>query len=130
MPNTIDPDTIKPDSIWSTLPVRAFVDRDRELASLEHFWDSSRAQFVPMIGRRRVGKTYLAEHFAANKRVAYFRCRLAPTSEQLPTFGATLAELADDEVLRAEPPSTWPGAFAVIARLAREARLLLILDEL
>ena len=110
--------------------MRAFVERDRELASLEQFWTSGRAQFVPMVGRRRVGKTYLAEHFAADKRVAYFRCRLAATSEQLPALGATLAELADDAVLRAEPPNTWPGVLAVIARLADEERLLLILDEL
>jgi uncharacterized protein len=106
------------------------VDRERELERLERFWRSGRAQCIPVTGRRRVGKTYLAEHFAAGKRHVYFRCRLIPTAEQLPALGAALVALTDDAVLRAEPPTTWSGVFALIARLASAARLLLILDEL
>ena len=107
-----------------------FVDRARELESLDRFWRSGQPQLIPITGRRRVGKTYLAEHFAQGKRFAYFRCRLVATAEQLPALGAVLADVADDPVLRAEPPSTWSGIFALIGRLAREARLLLILDEI
>lgn len=45
-----------------------FVDRERELAALEGFWNSARAECIPVTGRRRVGKTYLLGHFAQNKR--------------------------------------------------------------
>lgn len=107
----------------------SFVDRVDEQARLERFWRSDHAQCIPLTGRRRVGKTYLAEQFAATRRHVYFRCRLIPTAEQLPALGAALAELAGDAVLMAEPPGSWPGVFALIARLAQQQRLLLILDE-
>lgn len=42
----------------------AFVDRERELERLDRFWQSGRAQCIPVTGRRRVGKTYL-DHLRA-----------------------------------------------------------------
>ena len=109
----------------------AFVDRENELDALEQFWRSGTAQFVPVVGRRRVGKTTLLEHFADRKgNVVYYRCQLLPTSAQLPLLGVTLAELSGDEVLRAQAPATWPAVFALIERLTQRRRLLLILDEI
>ncbi len=106
-----------------------FVDRERELRALEQFWELPTAQCIPVIGRRRVGKTFLVEHFAAGRRVVYYRCHHAGTGEQLPLLGATLANTADDPVLRADPPGNWAAIFALIERLTRDGRLLLVLDE-
>src|SRR5947209_12389183 len=108
----------------------AFVDREQEVAALEAFWASGRAQCIPVTGRRRVGKTFLIEHFAAGKRVVYYRCQLRGTSEQLPLLGEALAELTDDPVIRAQPPTTWAAVFALVERLADAGRLLLVLDEI
>lgn len=107
-----------------------FVDRERELLALEEFWASGAAHCIPIVGRRRVGKTFLLEHFAAGKRVVYYRCQLRGTAEQLPLLGAALAEATDDPVVRAQPPTTWAAAFALVERLAGERRLLLVLDEI
>ena len=107
-----------------------FVDRERELAALEQFWRSERAECIPVTGRRRVGKTFLLEHFAQGKRAVYFRCLLTGTPEQLPALGQALAELADDPVLLAQPPASWAAVFALIEQLARRDRLLLVLDEI
>ncbi|MCC6174388.1 MAG: ATP-binding protein [Chloroflexi bacterium] len=109
---------------------RGFVDRERELRALERFWSAPAAQCVPITGRRRVGKTFLLERFAAPRFHVYYRCQLRATVQQLPLLGAVLAQAADDPVLRADPPSTWPALFALIERLARERRFLLVLDEL
>jgi AAA+ ATPase superfamily predicted ATPase len=106
-----------------------FVDRERELAALEQFWASGRAECIPVTGRRRVGKTFLLEHFAAGKRTAYYRCQLKPTAEQLPQLGQVLAALSGDAVQLAQPPSTWDAVFAAIEQLAQRERLLLVLDE-
>jgi AAA+ ATPase superfamily predicted ATPase len=106
-----------------------FVNRERELAALEQFWRSERAECIPVTGRRRVGKTYLLEHFAQGKRAVYFRCLLTETAEQLHALGQALAELAGDPVLQAQPPASWPALFAMIEQLARQERLLLVLDE-
>jgi AAA+ ATPase superfamily predicted ATPase len=107
-----------------------FVDRERELATLERFWSLRSPQCTPVTGRRRVGKTFLIERFAAGRRHVYFRCQLRGTEEQLPHLGEALAALADDPVLKAQPPSTWASIFALIERLASSERLLLVLDEI
>ncbi len=107
-----------------------FVDRERELADLERFWASGRAECIPVTGRRRVGKTYLLERFASGKRAIYYRCQLQGTREQLPQLGAALAELAGTAVLRLQPLASWPALFALIEQLTHDGRLLLVLDEL
>ncbi len=108
----------------------SLIDRDRELKSLDQFWLSERAECILVTGRRRVGKTYLLERFAADKRTAYYRCELRRSDEQLPQLGAALASLSGDPVLAAQPPTSWPAIFALIERLTRDARLLLIIDEI
>lgn len=85
---------------------------------------------MPVVGRRRAGKTSLLERFAENKRHIYYRCQLKPSNEQLALLGASLAERSDDPVLLAQPPASWPAVFATIERLATTERLLLILDEI
>lgn len=108
----------------------SFVDRDRELDALRRFWTSGRAEFIPVTGRRRVGKTYLLERFAFGKRAVYYRCRLQDSAGQLPLLGQALADLSGDPVLVAQPPSSWPAVLAMVERLSSQQRLLLILDEL
>jgi AAA+ ATPase superfamily predicted ATPase len=112
------------------MSIPAFIDRERELQALGDFWSAGSAQCIPVTGRRRVGKTFLLEHFAQGRRVVYYRCQFGDTAEQLPLFGAALAELTDDPVVRAQPPTNWSAVFALIERLAGEERLLLVLDEL
>jgi AAA+ ATPase superfamily predicted ATPase len=107
-----------------------FVDRERELAALEGFWRSGRAECIPVTGRRRVGKTFLLEQFAGDKRIVYYRCQLRGSAEQIPQLGAQLAELSADPVLQAQPPASWPALLTTVARLTTTERLLLVLDEL
>lgn len=107
-----------------------FVNRIREIEALERFWRDQRAHCLPVTGRRRVGKTYLLEHFAAGKRVVYYRCRLQGTPEQLPRLGEALAEQSGDAVLHANPPAAWESIFLLLERLCANDRLLLILDEI
>src|SRR5258708_3452679 len=111
-------------------PTTLFVNRERELAALANFWDSRSAQCIPVMGRRRVGKTFLLERFAAGRPVVYHRCHRQNSPEQLARLGIALAELSGDDVLRAAPPVTWEGVFRLIERLAKRDRLLLVLDEI
>src|SRR5689334_13987249 len=94
----------------------AFVDRERELAALEEFWADRAVHCIPVTGRRRVGKTFLLEHFAAGKRVVYYRCQLLDPTEQRALLGAALAAVSDDPVVQAQPPTTWPALFALVER--------------
>jgi uncharacterized protein len=108
----------------------AFVNREWELARLTDFWTSDQAECLAVIGRRRVGKTFLLEHFAEGKRVVYYRCGLKPSDVQFALLGQALAERTDDPVIRVQPPSSAHAVFATIERLAQQERLLLILDEI
>jgi len=110
--------------------IGGFVNREIELRALERFWSLRSPQCIPVTGRRRVGKTFLLEHFASSRRHVYFRCELRGTAEQLPLLGAELARLAGDPILQAQPPATWTTVFALIERLAEKERLLVVLDEL
>jgi len=107
-----------------------FINRESEIRALERFWSLPSAQCIPVIGRRRVGKTFLLEHFAAGRRHVYYRCELRGTAEQLLLLGQALAALTDDALLQAQPPSSWPTIFTLIERLAETERLLLVIDEL
>ena len=107
-----------------------FVNRIRELRALERFWSLSAAQCIPVLGRRRVGKTYLIEQFAASRRHVYYRCQLRGSTEQAPLLGEALARLSNDTLVQTQPPTTWPAVFALIERLCVDERLLLVLDEL
>ena len=107
-----------------------FVDRARELAALERFWRSGRAECIPVTGRRRVGKTFLLEHFSEGKRTVYYRCQLRGSDEQVAQLGAQLAAFSGDSILLAQPPATWSALFATLERLAEAGRLLVVLDEL
>src|SRR5579885_1980796 len=109
---------------------RPFFDRRGELDALDGFWSARAAQCVPVVGRRRVGKTYMLEHFAAGKRHAYYRCTLKGSDEQLAALGAALADALGDPIVSAQPPSSWGTVFAALDRLAGEGRFLLILDEI
>lgn len=51
------------------------IDRARELHDLQQAWEAAQRaepQLVVLWGRRRVGKTFLLTHFAAEKRHVYF----------------------------------------------------------
>ena len=106
-----------------------FFDRTRELTALEERWEADGAQFALLYGRRRVGKTYLLQHFLADKPHCYFLAAQTTLSENL----AQLAEA----VLAAVPGSGYaPGDLTTlnailrfIGNTARENRFALVLDE-
>jgi len=48
------------------------IGRVEEQRTLQKIFDSQRAEFLAMYGRRRVGKTYLIKQFFYNKSCYYF----------------------------------------------------------
>jgi AAA+ ATPase superfamily predicted ATPase len=49
-----------------------FINRQNELAFLEKAYNSNGFQFIPIYGRRRIGKTELVKQFLKNKKVFYY----------------------------------------------------------
>ena len=67
----------------------AFYNRSRELASLRDSWDSNKAEFMLLYGRRRVGKTYMLQHFLSGSRP---HCYFLASSMSIADNIAQLAE--------------------------------------
>jgi uncharacterized protein len=116
----------------ATTNQHAFIGRDTELAQLRRTARLSKAGLIVCRGRRRIGKSTLIEHFAAELEHFYEFQGLAPREEignqhQLENFGRQLAEQHSLPALRLQ---NWHEAFALLARLTEGQRALIILDEI
>ena len=60
-----------------------FYGRTEELKLLEEKYNSGRFEFLPVYGRRRVGKTALLKKFAEGKNAVYFSAQKGPLSANL-----------------------------------------------
>lgn len=106
-----------------------FYNRQEELQALTQRWEAPDGQFALLYGRRRVGKTYLLQHFLEGKPHAYFLA--AQTS-----LADNLSQLAE-AVLLAVPGSGYTAAdlptlnsiLRFIGSAASKTRLAIVLDE-
>jgi predicted AAA+ superfamily ATPase len=112
-----------------------FFGREREKKILKEFYESEKAEFLAIYGRRRVGKTYLVHEFFKDKGV-YFEItgsKKAPKSEQLANFYREfktlfLFEKAD------QCPKDWGEALNLLkealAKIPETEKIVLFFDEL
>ena len=110
----------------------AFIGREDELEQLRRTARLRKASLIVCRGRRRIGKSTLIEHFAADFPHVYEFQGLAPrerieNEHQLENFGRQLAEQSRLPGVR---PQHWHEAFALLARLTENQRALIFLDEI
>lgn len=111
--------------------MKPFVGRNSELQRLEDLSKSGRACLVVIKGRRRIGKSRLAEEFGKNKTLLSFS-GLAPVKgitaqDQRDAFARQLTTLFH------LPPFTftdWSDAFAYLARCLTEKPTVILFDEI
>lgn len=111
--------------------MKPFVGRDNELRRLEDLSKSARACLVVIKGRRRIGKSRLAEEFGKNKVFLPFS-GLAPAKgvtaqDQRDAFARELASLFH------LPPFTftdWSDAFAHLSRHLTTKQTVILFDEI
>ncbi len=106
-----------------------FYDRADELAALEQRWRSSRAEYMVVYGRRRVGKTELVLNFAEGKRCLYFEATSGTENDHLEDLSRILAETSGRELFATQPLSSWQAFFAAVAEELEGGPLLIALDE-
>jgi AAA+ ATPase superfamily predicted ATPase len=109
-----------------------FIGRSRELDELNRRYQSQKAEFMILYGRRRVGKTRLITHWMELHKPRAFFWIAAPTSsvDQLRSFSQAVFRFES----QSQPPADmsygdWPTAFEALARLAEKERLAVIMDE-
>jgi AAA+ ATPase superfamily predicted ATPase len=113
-----------------------FVDRERELESLNRLVERPGSQFVIAYGRRRVGKTTLLLHWARATGLPYVYW--VASRNTAPNLQRSLAEALWHHQHSQETATTeylpearsWRELFRYAVRIAEGQRFILILDEL
>ncbi len=109
---------------WSAID--QFRGRARELARLEQWWDDPTREPLALMGRRRVGKSWLCSRFAHDKPAVILVARERALGEQLRSFAAQLADLNGGVTPKIDSVGE---LIAVLYRLATDRRALAVIDE-
>lgn len=113
---------------------QAFIGRKKELEILRKALQSDESEMVAVIGRRRVGKTFLvrtayAEHLAFE----ITGIQNASTVEQLKNFAIRIRDFFGEKSLKTTPRN-WMDAFELLMRLLdqnqKPEKIVLFFDEL
>jgi AAA+ ATPase superfamily predicted ATPase len=107
-----------------------FKGRFKELAVLEAALGAEKSGFIPVYGRRRVGKSEMIVHFIGERRGIYFVGKRAPGDSQMAEFLEIAARSLDEPLLAQARVSTWKAAFELaVSRWKGRGKLVLALDE-
>ncbi|WP_258084301.1 ATP-binding protein [Thermococcus thermotolerans] len=102
-----------------------FVDRKKELGFLERLWGMDNS-FLPVYGRRRVGKTRLIKEFIADKPAIYYLARNSTYLDNLRGFSRLVLERFSIPYLSEESFSSFGDVFRY---LAERGKLVVVIDE-
>jgi uncharacterized protein len=110
----------------------SFINREQELDRLRKWWERPGAGMAMVWGRRRVGKTSLLQHFAADLPAVFHTGGGRPAAAELAALSRASASLfgGSGRDLEARPFVDWDDAFETLAAAARSRRVLVVLDEL
>jgi AAA+ ATPase superfamily predicted ATPase len=104
-----------------------FVDRRQELEILEDFHGKAAFQFVPIYGRRRIGKTRLIQEFLRDKAGVYFLAESVAEGEQLRNLGREAGRFFGD-TLAGRGFDDWHQFFEYLRGRVKK-RTVLVIDE-
>src|SRR5581483_8919213 len=109
-----------------------FVNREPELAFLNSVFNRSRpgpAQLILLYGRRRVGKTVLARHWADSTGLStiYWAAEPEPAALQRRKL---YARMLDVTMTQAPLFESWADLWTAFAKMLGDERRVLILDEI
>lgn len=109
--------------------IKKFVDRDEELHFLEKEYKRDSSSLVILYGRRRVGKTALANEFIKEKQAIYFLATEENESQNRIAFKNIVAEQAGNELLMNANIDNWDILFKTWVDIDSGEKKLLIIDE-
>jgi len=113
------------------------VGRKYEQLKLDKAYNSKRAEFIAVYGRRRVGKTYLVREFFINKPGVYFQVTGIHKSSQqlqLTEFTKEIKKIFFPGTVKLETPKNWMDAFEILTeclnRADKKKKVIMFFDEL
>jgi uncharacterized protein len=110
-----------------------FFGRQQELEELDRLWGSFKAEFLILYGRRRVGKTALLAEWIqrTGNRALYWVASPTSATAQLRSFSQSVYNFENPGSFAPDgfTYASWEQAFREIARLAKDQRMALFIDE-
>jgi uncharacterized protein len=114
-------DLLKPDQI---------VDRDREWRDLVEAFNTNSTELMFLLGRRRVGKSFILSRFAREAGGLYYQATRRTEPEQLANLSRALGHrFSDPALLQGVALPDWERLLAYVTEKAAGERFLLVLDE-
>ncbi len=110
-----------------------FINRARELEFLEDIHRSSGFQFVPIYGRRRIGKTELVKEFLKTREGIYYLADALSEKDQLSFLGRMVGEYFRDPLLKTHGFADWYTFFEYLKNkttgVEMKEKLVVVIDE-
>jgi AAA+ ATPase superfamily predicted ATPase len=106
-----------------------FINRTAELAQLSQLYQSNRAEFYVLYGRRRVGKTELLREFCKDKPHLFFIATLGADAEQLAMFSQQVYGFTHLQVPVGFTFPSWDAAFQALDEIPAAPKPVVIIDE-
>lgn len=110
--------------------------RSRELGLLKDLFDSKKAEFIAIYGRRRIGKTFLIRNFMSSLPCVFFHVtglQKGSIKEQLEEFSKQLGETFYQGA-SIKTRTRWRDAFEdltqAISKVSKKQKIVLFFDEL
>ncbi len=104
--------------------ITKFINRETELNALERRYKEKGFEFIPIYGRRRVGKTELILQFIKNKKAIYFLATSGSKKENITRFKQAASHIIDLSLVRDD----WESIFEYIKDKVKD-RLVIVIDE-
>lgn len=106
-----------------------FYCREEELRTMNRRYDKGSFECIIIYGRRRVGKTALINEFCKGKPTIYFSALNASSQENLEALSKAVYVYKNPEVTKAPVYQSYSDALDAITELAKEQRLVFVIDE-
>ena len=100
-----------------------FIDRNGELNFLRKAYESDRAEFIVIYGRRRIGKTELVKHSLAGHKSVYFLADEAEDKENRKRFRKLIARATNNPLME-KAELNWDEIFLQI-----DENMVIVIDE-
>ncbi len=106
-----------------------FYCREEELRTMNRRYDKGSFECIIIYGRRRVGKTALINEFCKGKPTIYFSALNASSQENLEALSKAVYVYKNPEETKAPVYQSYSDALDAITELAKEQRLVFVIDE-
>lgn len=109
--------------------MKKFIDRQEELAFLEREYEREGSSLIILYGRRRIGKTALANKFMENREAVYFLATEENEIQNRLAFKNRVAEQTDNELLMNARVDSWDTIFRTWINTSSSGKKIMVIDE-